>query len=374
MIYVLIERQATTQTKVGNKTYLNPSFMTSELSKGEESIPCFLSRLQAALYLHIHDKRREFKVVSINDISLGFYRSACEQQPEAMREALPQCRVAFKTDRIAKYKGVPYSYFSRKSFSVVDMLCHTNNVEEDLKLELGEKDYVSALGEDDLSDEKILELVLSKKNKVSIVEKVKDFFEKKKAITPADKGSLGAMYAFVLQDDGQFVMRGNTLIAFVNKLDAVIFSLIRNKVEGKDFQVVPLDVDDPMFRIMAAQQKQGLVQMQLVFGFLGVSNSFGVSWAKFADESSEKLQIASMFAVQCQPADFEGDFDLEQYFYYVTDKEELERALDALVNTNTASVESLLPQARSFLEDMKNNIKTVGRDTPGVAHRILLTS
>lgn len=152
---------------------------------------------------------------------------------------------------------------------------------------------------------------------------------------------------------------------FINKIDAVIASLIGNKSACFDGEVVKLHSDRNTFERLKKLYQSGDVKFRVAFAFMGVPTAIGVTWANI----SGKTDYATLMAFEYPLSAIENGFDLKPYFYHVANEQEFEIALTGLIKTNLTATKDLLPLAKRVFLDMKTNTTAVSPDDNRICPR-----
>lgn len=383
MFYFLVEIQATCELydKSGKPTIV-PALRTAEFSAGQEAVPVFLSKRHAYLYMKSNKLDQEFKLASTNDYTMAYYRNIAE----AAKEKAPwQFMIVIALAQQAKLLDIR---LWDKAVSLYDLFFNEQAIRQELAEIFGDH-YQSIVDDEQLSDEEIIKksdqflatlnptssnLLSTLYNKVkTIIINNKD--SKKIDITAQEEKNLfdveyGHLYILKAPDNSFYSHLQDSrhkILLFVNKLDALIFTLIEKEISGDSYEVVNFTNDT----ILKSHFKRGYEQGQCVFnvclGFMGIRTPLGPKWAT----ENETLRGAGLLAAEYPLTEIENGFDLKDYFAYVVDDKERKTSLIGLVNTNHTATNTLMDGAKKFFADMKANIVHIAKDEPLVYPRLL---
>ncbi|MFU8797128.1 MAG: hypothetical protein ACNA7Y_00250 [Gammaproteobacteria bacterium] len=357
-MYVLIEHQPT--FTIQGVTV--PAFYTVYPSDEKPFIPVFLSRIPAYEYIKTNALNKEFKLVSVDDFSLDTFRDICEQGEGS---ALYPCRLVMGLNKQQKFMCF------NKEVSLNDIFYHREGIESTLTTAFGDL-YASIKSEDAAVSEQAL--FEGAKKPSSFKAFFKSLFKPKtpqKEQSPVNVGQghlfvvISSDSTFCCVDEGKY----KNILLFANKMDAVIYSLIQQKQEKSriTYEAVKLTQNQKLMDLLKFGYKSGSITVSVVYGFLGVPTTLGGKWAK---PNSASL-YPSIKAVKFPLEEIENGFNLDDYFYYVTEKKELEEAIVALVNTNSTASSDLVGRATQIMGDMKTNSIVVSNEDPRTYHRMV---
>ncbi|MFU8797322.1 MAG: hypothetical protein ACNA7Y_01300 [Gammaproteobacteria bacterium] len=356
-MYVLIENQPT--FNIQGMTV--PAFYIIYLSDEKPVIPVFLSRVHAYGYIKSNDLNKEFKLVSIDDFSLETYRDICKQ---GQGSALYPCHLVMGLAAQQQFM------FFNQEVSLKEIFYDRQQIENTLATTVGEL-YATIRSDDAAVSE---QAIFDEAVKPSFLKSIKDFFNPKtqqKENLPRNIGQghlflvKGSNMDFSCMYDGKY----KNVLLFVNKMDAVIYSLIEREKEKSaiTYEAVNITQDEKLMNFLKMGYSSGSVKVSVVYGFLGVRSPLGAKWAK--DELASPYPFLK--AVQFPLEDIENGFNLDDYFYYITENKELEEAIISLMNTNMTASADLLNSATKILGDMKTNSIVVSKEDPSTYHRMV---
>ncbi len=368
MLYFAIERQATDQIRFVNGTTTVPSFLTNALLTNENVIPVFLSRVHAYIHLKTSGLLREFKLVTSDNIALDTYRHICKEEKKTGKQLLSSlCRIVLG---VGKQNGKQGLAFFDKAYQLHETFFDENIIRKEVEKALGDA-YHTIVKDDKLDENKIVELgdeIIESANL-----SIKASTDKNQVIEPESAlQNIGAMHVFILKDKDQSVFTimendGQYVLTFVNKLDAVIFSLMRKEIDGSNYEVVAINSNNIYFDLLRLGYQEGQIKFRVTLGFSGVDTPLGVKWAKH----QENALIPSMQLMNSTLAEIENGFDLAHYLVFMANAEERELALTGIVKTNFTPTTELLSSAKRMLSDMKANTVKVNEDNPALHHRLI---
>ena len=372
MLYFAIERQATAQMQFVNGTVTVPSFLTNPLLTNENVIPVFLSRVHAYIHLKTSGLLSEFKLVTSDNIELDTYRHICKEEKNTGKKLLlSSCRIVLG---IGKQNGEQGLAFFNKVYKLHETFFDEDIIRKEVEKAFGDDAYHAIVEDDKLDENKIVELgdkVIGDANL-----SVKASTDKNQDIEPESAlQNIGAMHVFILKDKDQaaFTIKendGQYVLTFVNKLDAIIFSLMRKEIDGSNYDVVAINSNNIYFDLLRLGYQKGQIKFRVALGFSGVDTPLGVKWAKHEENTS----IPSMQLMDCTLEEIENGFDLAHYLVFMANAEERELALTGIVKTNFTPTTELLNSAKKMLSDMKANTLKVNEDNSVLHHRLIFVA
>ena len=368
MLYFAIERQATDQIRFANGAATAPSFLTNSLLTDENVIPVFLSRVHAYIHLKTSGLLGEFKLVTSDNFELDTYRHICKEEKKTGKQLLPtSCRIVLG---VGKQDGEQGLAFFDKAYKLYETFFDEDVIRKEIANEFGDA-YLTIIENDKLDENKIVELgdkIIGAGNL-----SVNTSADKNQDIEPESAfHNIGAMHVFILKDKDQsaFTIMENDdryILTFVNKLDAVIFSLMQKEVDNSSYEVVAINSNKINFDLLKLEYQKGQIKFRVALGFSGIDTPLGVKWAKH----KENTPVPSMQLINCTLAEIENGFDLADYLVFMVSAEERELALTGIAKTNFTPTAELLSSAQKMLSDMKTNTVMVNEDNPALHHRLI---
>lgn len=185
----------------------------------------------------------------------------------------------------------------------------------------------------------------------------------------------GSMYGFVLiNKDGSFfaIDKKNschTILSFVNKLDALIFSLVQQEIDNTTYGIASLNSNQPYLNLLKLGYEKGHVKFALALGFSTISTSTGFKWATHVDSPP----VPSLQLINCSLAEIENGIDLAPYLKFMNNKEEQNLAIVHLIQTNHTPTPELFNSAKKWVSDMKINLVKAEADNHTLHHRLIFT-
>jgi len=385
------------------KTVTMHMLFVQYVDDNQEIVPVFLSKLHAYMYLKPAGLLEEFQLVSPDSAFLAPYRGAAKQAEKSSLSIVPGwCQIGLG---IIKQENEYKLSIYGKRFSLYELFFSAEKIQQEVVAHLG--DYYQIIVDNNrLSDEEIvaaaeklinpsteprqsnnlitklghkLKTAFSKQNNHKIEKQNTDILEEHKKeieqiVEQNFSENVGSSYGFFLKNkDGTLYAPKehdkHVIAVFINKLDAVIYSMVLYKKFGSNFDIIAFKSShDPLyFKGITNGYNANAIQFRIIYGFLGASTPFGTKWASY-EKSGE---VPSMLASDCPLSDIENGIDLRFYFAYVQGAQEREIAMTGLIKTNLTPMEELKVFAKNIYADMKSNLVAIEKDSSKGFHRII---
>ena len=311
----------------------------------------------------------EFKLVTANSIEIDIYQKICQEEEKTGKQLISNsCRIVLGIGKQGGEQGIA---FYNKAYKLRDVFFEGNAIEKEIADKLGSA-YNAIVENDRLDDDKIAELgdeVIGSEN-FAIKSSLAD---QSHSIEPASSSqNLGSMYVFILKGKGGAIFSTEEngchyILTFINKLDAVIFSVIQQEIDNFPYEVVSLNSNSGYLNFLKLGYEQGRVKFRVALGFSSISTPLGFKWAKHV----ENMPAPSLQSITCSLAEIENGFDLAPYLVYMNNAEERNLAIDGLLKTNFTPTEEVLNSAKKMLSDMKVNTIKVEEGNDTLHHRLI---